>query len=189
MSNGANYGRIFGFGYFSASAGLSLSLNAITMRLELAINNSSILNPSQTYSYSTWYHFAIVRSGTTITLYVDGVSQGTASSSNSLSGSIYISAVNYTGTIFYGASYTSNYRVTTNAVYTANFTPSTIPLTSISGTILLLNTVSGAPFADSSGTYTPTAFASPTWNQLSPFTGTGYKNRVYTWTTSGTITF
>jgi hypothetical protein len=159
------------------------------MRLELAINNSTILNPVQTYSYSTWYHFAVVRSGATITLYANGVSQGTASSSASLSGSIYVSAVNYTGSIFYGASYTSNYRVTTNAVYTANFTPSTIPLTSISGTVLLLNTVSGAPFADSSGTYTPTAFASPTWNQLSPFTGTGYKNRVYTWTTSGSITF
>jgi hypothetical protein len=32
--------------------------------------------------------------------------------------------------------------------------------------------------------------ASPTWNQASPFaTGLGYKNRVYTYTGSGTITF
>jgi hypothetical protein len=27
------------------------------------------------------------------------------------------------------------------------------------------------------------------WNQLSPFTSTGYKNRVYKWTSSGSITF
>jgi hypothetical protein len=30
----------------------------------------------------------------------------------------------------------------------------------------------------------------PTWNQSSPFaTGLGYKNRVYSWTTTGSGTF
>ena len=55
-----------------------------------------------------------------------------------------------------------------------------------------MNTVSGAPIADSSGNgYTSTANSvAPTWNQLSPFaTGKGYKNRVYTWTGSGSVTF
>jgi hypothetical protein len=91
--------------------------------------------------------------------------------------------------------YLSNVRVVKGvAVYTSNFTPSTTPLTPISGTSLLLNTVSGSLFTDSStNTFTPLApgsFGKPTWNQLSPFaTGLGYKNRVYTWTSSGTITF
>ena len=88
--------------------------------------------------------------------------------------------------------YISNARIVKGtAVYTTTFTPSTIPLTAISGTSVLLNSVSGAFLADSS-TNSFTASVStqlPTWNALSPFTGTGYKNRVYTWTGSGSITF
>ena len=86
----------------------------------------------------------------------------------------------------------SNVRVVKGtALYTSNFTPSTIPLTAVSGTSLLLNTVSGAYPADNSGNgFTATATGTPTWNQASPFaTGLGYKNRVYTWTGSGTVTF
>jgi hypothetical protein len=58
-------------------------------------------------------------------------------------------------------------------------------------TSLLLNSASGARFTDGStngftSAVTGSVFA---WNALSPFTGTGYKNRVYTWTSSGSITF
>jgi hypothetical protein len=66
-----------------------------------------------------------------------------------------------------------------------------VPLTAVSGTSLLLNTVSGAYLTDSSvNAHTPSVTNTMAWNQTSPFaTGLGYKNRVYTWTQSGTVTF
>jgi hypothetical protein len=60
-------------------------------------------------------------------------------------------------------------------------------------TSLLLNTVSGARTADNSTNgYAPssTSAAAPAWNQSSPFaTGLGYKNRVYTWSSTGSGAF
>jgi hypothetical protein len=86
----------------------------------------------------------------------------------------------------------SNLRVLKGTgLYTSNFTPSTKPLTAITNTSLLLNTVSGAYLADGSTNANAASVAGTvSWNQASPFaTGLGYKNRVYTWTASGTVTF
>jgi hypothetical protein len=88
--------------------------------------------------------------------------------------------------------YLSNVRVVKGtAVYTSAFTVPTAPLTAVSGTSILLSSVSGAYTADSStNSFSPSSSTGPAvWNALSPFTGTGYKNRVYTWTSSGSITF
>jgi hypothetical protein len=55
-----------------------------------------------------------------------------------------------------------------------------------------MGTVSGSFLADSSASslILSSTTGSPSWNQASPFaTGLGYKNRVYTYTGSGTITF
>jgi hypothetical protein len=140
-------------------------------------------------SLNTWYHTAVVRSGTTITLYINGVSQGTNTSATTLgSGGGAIRIGSASGYSLDG--YLSNLRYTKSAVYTSAFTPSTVPLRSLTDTRLLLNTVSPSPFNDSSGiAQKPTVTGTSAWNQLSPFTGTGYKNRVYTWTSSGSITF
>lgn len=161
---------------------------ATTTKLNLGTGGELSWTTS-TISLSTWYHTAVVRSGTTITLYINGVSQGTNTSSNTLgvtAGAIRIGSAS--GYAFNG--YLSNLRYTKSAVYTSNFIPSTAPLTSLANTRLLLNTVSPSPFNDSSGIgQTPTVTGTSSWNQLSPFTVTGYKNRVYTWTSSGSITF
>jgi hypothetical protein len=146
IPNSSNYGRVFGVGGMFSSTGLGLNLNPSTMRFELVNNNTTIINPAQTYSYNSWNHLAVVRSGTTITLYINGVSQGTATNSNSLSGSIYTSAIDYLGTIYHGASYTNDLRLTNTSVYTTAFTPPTAPLTAISGTSLLQNMTNGAIF-------------------------------------------
>ena len=162
---------------------------ATTTKLNLGTGGELSWTTS-TISLSTWYHTAVVRSGTTITLYINGVSQGTNTSSNTLgvtAGAIRIGSA--AGYALNG--YLSNLRYTKSAVYTSAFTPSTAPLPSLANTRLLLNTVSPSPFNDSSGiAQTPTVTGTSSWNQLSPFaTGLGYKNRVYTWTASGTVTF
>jgi len=142
---------------------------------------------------STWYHVAFVRSASTLTLYINGVSDGVATLTTNYNAATSF-LVGQTTELIAGRYWNgniSNFRmVKGTAVYTSTFTPSTVPLTAITNTSLLLNTVSGAPFADgSTNSFAVTGVGTPAWNQLSPFTVTGYKNRVYTWTTSGTITF
>jgi len=151
---------------------------------------------------NTWYHVAISRSGSTARSYINGTLNSTVTTSASITGSpIGVGA--YPGGLsglYPLQGYVSNLRVVNGtALYTSNFTPSTTPLTAISGTVLLLSAVSGAPFIDGSPNNssvlrtagTQGAGSSlPAWNQASPFaTGLGYKNRVYTYNSSGTITF
>ena len=150
---------------------------------ELAFTTSTI-------SLSTWYHTAIVRSGTTITLYINGVSQGTNTSSNTLGnagGNIRIGSA--AGYALNG--YLSNLRYTKSAVYTSNFTPSLYPLTPLTNTRLLTAVTSVGTYTDETGNSTSqTVTGTPTFNALMPFaSGIGLQNRVYTWTGSGTVTF
>jgi hypothetical protein len=148
-----------------------------------------------TYVNNTWNHAVICRSGTSIRCYLNGVLGSTTTTSATLVNAttpLYI-GMRAPGVDPYFNGYVSNFRlVTGTAVYTAgSFTSPTAPLTAISGTQLLLNTVSPNQYLDSSSNaFTATPTGSPTWNQASPFaTGLGYKNRVYTWTGSGTVTF
>jgi hypothetical protein len=158
------------------------------------------VGPASALSINTWYHIAVVRNSSTLTMYINGTSVATSS----ISATIYSGTTTSTVGCYAQSAYPNGYAVPNGylsnvrvvkgtAVYTSNFTPSTTPLTAISGTSLLLNTVSGSYTTDSStNSFTPSApgsFGKPAWNQLSPFaTGLGYKNRVYTWTSSGTIT-
>lgn len=89
---------------------------------------------------NAWYHIAVVRSGTTMTLYVNGVSVQTGTDSTNYtatSGTFYIgSRYNVqAGSLFTG--YMSNLKIVNGAaVYTTNFTPDAI-LSSTTGTQLL----------------------------------------------------
>jgi hypothetical protein len=150
---------------------------------------------SSAVSLNTWYHLAFVRNSGFLYCYLNGTLINTGGTATTLSnGSSCPIAIGYryASAFKYFSGYLSNFRIVKgSAVYTSNFTPSTTPLTPISNTALLLNSVSGSYLVDSSSnSLTVTQTGSPTWNQASPFaTGLGYKNRVYTYTGSGTITF
>ena len=171
----------------------------LTTSAHLAWYNAAVpgttITGTTTLKAGAWYHFAVVRSGTTITTYINGVQDGTVTDSTNYNNSavLWVGAQRNAGPNSYFPGNLSNIRIVLGtAVYTAPFTPTTSPLTPISGTQILLNTVSGAPFADSSGNnYVPTvASAAPQWNDSSPLpTGVGYKNRVYQFWGSGTIKF
>ena len=89
-----------------------------------------------TVSLNSWNHIAVVRNGNTFTVYVNGVSYGTAT--NSINFTSAASPTIGTETDQYVSGYISNFRVVKGtAVYTANFTPPTTPLTSITNTQLL----------------------------------------------------
>jgi hypothetical protein len=143
---------------------------------------------------NAWNHIAWVRASGVLKIYVNGVSPAGVAFTNNLTATSTVSvggaASLGTATYFYSGNISNLRVVKGTAVYTSNFTPSTTPLTAITGTQLLMNTVSGAPFADSSANgYSPTSTTPPVWNALSPFTVTGYKNRVYTFAANGSITF
>jgi hypothetical protein len=93
---------------------------------------------------NAWHHLALVRNGTTVTLYANGISVATSTGVGTLvtpvgSVSIGTNLDDTANQSFPG--YISNARVVKGtAVYTANFTPPTSPLTAITNTSLLLLT-------------------------------------------------
>jgi hypothetical protein len=121
-----------------------------------------------------WNHIAIVRSGTTVTGYVNGVAAGTTTTYSGTAGNangFAVSANKVGGTPFTG--YISNARVVNGtAVYTANFTPPTTPLTNIANTSLL--TCQSNRFIDnSSNAFAITPNGDVSVQAFSPFNPTG----------------
>ena len=100
-------------------------------------NVGTLITGSTATVRGVWYHIALTRSSNSLKLFVNGVQEGsTVTYSTNTTGS----ATSYIGgfpAAHATAGYLSNLRVTNTAVYTSNFTPSTTPLTAISGTQLL----------------------------------------------------
>lgn len=125
-------------------------------------------------SLNTWFHWACVRSSGTIRLYINGVSTTSTGSATANINSTYMTIgremVNYTN--YYWVGNISNVRaVKGTAVYTSNFTPSTTPLSAISGTSLL--TCQSNRFIDnSSNAFALTVNGSPSVQRFSPFNPT-----------------
>ncbi len=125
-------------------------------------------NYTQARNQNQWYHCAYVRSGSTSSIYIDGVSITSWSDS-----------YNYTGTtIAIGGYYTTSYLMNGNisnlrvvkgsAVYTSNFTPPTSPLDNISGTALLCLNQSGSTTGTTVGP-TLSSNGNPTASSDHPF--------------------
>ena len=90
-----------------------------------------------------WYHIAVVRNGSTITIYRNGISVGSATDATNYNSTAIFAVGGGSSTgfnNFWFNGYISNLRVVKGtAVYTANFTPPTTPLTDIANTSLLLS--------------------------------------------------
>jgi hypothetical protein len=102
-----------------------------------------------TMSTNTWYHVALVRSGSTIKLYFNGTANATTSTNSSSIGNGAFTVGFLSGGYGYFAGNVSNVRVSNSAVYTGNFTPSTSALTTTANTVALLP-LTATPFTDSS---------------------------------------
>ena len=104
-----------------------------------------------TVSTFAWSHIAMVRNGTSVKVYVNGVADAGTATDNTAwtNGYFYIGTYNATTSNYYGG-YISNLRfVVGTALYTSNFTPPTAALTSVAGTRIL--TCNTNRFSDSSG--------------------------------------
>ena len=175
------------------AAGIAWVAQSGSAALSIYTNSAFSAVSSTALSLNTWTHVALTRSGSTITQWLNGVSVATVTNSSAFTeAQCYVGANN--SAVEFWPGYITNLRILKGtALYTSTFTPPTAPLSVITNTSLLLSSISGAPFSDSSTNgFAPNSSSAvaPTWNQSSPFaTGLGYKNRVYSWTTTGSGTF
>jgi hypothetical protein len=148
----------------ASSAGTGLSVYQDSPSVNLSASVSIPLN--------SWVHIAFVRTGTTIYGFVNGqrITLGTSSTTLiSASGSVAIGRNQNTIYYSYMKGYISNHRVVKGtAVYTANFAPSTTPLTAITNTSLL--TCQSNRFLDNStNNFTLTVNGTPRVQAFQPF--------------------
>jgi hypothetical protein len=127
-----------------------------------------------TLSLDTWYHIAVVRDGSNRTqLFLNGTKSTDAfvTDSNNYSGAVNAIFPGGAGGNLIGK--LSNFRITNTAVYDPTASTITVPsspLTVISGTLVLLNTMISNPFLDSSSSpLTVTTEGSPSSSTDKPF--------------------
>jgi Concanavalin A-like lectin/glucanases superfamily len=128
----------------TATVGVVLGLiSGSVLQIRVGTDSSGItVSDTVAITYNTWIHVAAVRNGTTLTLYKNGISVGTPTTTvfvpTTTTATIGKYYTDYAGFLFTG--YISNARMLNGtALYTSNFTPPTAPLTAITNTALLLS--------------------------------------------------
>ena len=114
----------------TSTTGVLISITALGF-ISVTVNNAILFTSSTGLSLSTWTNFAVVKNGTTITLYLNGTkpTTGSGTSSTGLTDqNLRIGASAGTAANFFSG-YLDDVRITTGiARYTANFTPPTAAL-------------------------------------------------------------
>jgi len=140
--------------------------------INAALTNLNIVQTSGTYLLNSWLHCAVTRSGSTVTVWVNGINVGTGT----LSGTISPSASYWIGSDPYNnvsavqlGGYISNQRfINGTALYTSNFVPPTAALLNVSGTSVL--TCQSSTFIDNStNNFTVTASGTPSITNKFPY--------------------
>ena len=112
--------------------------------------STAVLTSSIAATRNAWNHVALVRSGSIVTIYVNGVSGGSVSNSTDFTANGCTVGYDSLSANYPWYGYISNLRVVKGtAVYTTTFTPPSSPLTAIANTSLLLN-MTNAGIPDSS---------------------------------------
>jgi len=143
----------------SRNGGNSFALNLlqVSQKLSWYAGGGMLIQESGTISTNTWTHCALVRSGSTFTLYKNGTSVGTYSSSSTFASQLTL-AIGTANSPDFGANSSSHFqdeiRISNSARYTANFTPATAPFQNDANTLLLIHadgTNAATVFTDDNG--------------------------------------
>ena len=140
--------------YNAQQSGPSISLNA-SNQIEFGQSYVSVLL-TDTVAATTgqWYHVAVCRSGTTLSMFVNGSRRATATNSTNFNTTV-ANYIGWNGVAAYFNGYLSNLRlVKGSAVYDPTLTTLTVPtapLTAITNTSLLLNFTNAGIFDSASG--------------------------------------
>jgi hypothetical protein len=149
---------------------IAIAFSSSTGTFVISIADINAVIGTTSVSTNQWYHVVACRNSGVITLYVNGVGEDSVSDNTSFT--------NYTNRPILGAfgtgttnlnGFISNFRVIKGtALYTSNFTPSTTPLTDVSGTSLL--TCQSNRFIDNStNAHTITVSGDPKVSAFNPF--------------------
>ena len=160
-----------------AGSGEYISIISSGIEAQFGASGPTTSTITYTFAVGTWYHFALVRNGTTVSIYINGVAQSVTNSTQSATMVLQYVGVGYDSAYVFPG-YISNFRINTTAVYTSAFTPSTTPLTAISGTSLL--TCQSNRFIDNSASpKTITVNGNTSVQRFNPFgTATAYSTSV-----------
>jgi hypothetical protein len=125
----SNYTLVSNVNWGTSTGGWLLDYNATVLAFHFVGTGSYALEISGTHNFvvGTWAHVAVVRSGTAVNLYIDGVSVASgASSASSTSGELLNIGSNPAGTAYGFNGYIDELRISKGiARWTANFTPPT----------------------------------------------------------------
>jgi hypothetical protein len=166
----AAYGTFFNTVETSTVNGLRVITGVGDNKIVAGGENSAFITASSAYTNNVWNHVALVRSGSTLTLYRNGSSVGSTTKTTAFALSTFLIGAwsSVAGAPFYG--WISNMRVVKgSAVYTGSFTPSTSPLTAISGTQLLTCQHAEEIIDISSNNFTVTRYGNAISSPSSPF--------------------
>ena len=162
----------------------NIEINGSVLRVGGA-SQGTLITGGTTIVASTWYHIALTRASGSYKLWLNGSQQGSTATNSYNSSARTFTAMATSGGSNPTTGYVSNLRIVKGtAVYTTTFTPSTTPLTAISGTSLL--TLQSTTFIDNSTnnlTLTPVGNSQPT--QQNPFGFTSATTEGYTVSTIG----
>ncbi len=138
--------------------------------------NSRISATATNWNNGSWNHIAVTRSGNSVRMFVNGTQVGSTYTTSFTYGASSVGVIagvlsddKTTGPL---TGYLSNFRIVKGtALYTGTFTPSTAPLTAVSGTSLL--TCQANRFFDAStNALAITTTGSPSVQRFSPFSPT-----------------
>ena len=133
-------------------------------------NSGAAMLKGGTVALNTWHHVAVTRSGNTWTMWVDGTSIQSVTSSHTVadgSGPVTLGRDNYGSGRYYFNGYLADVRINVGtAIYSSSFTPPTAPLSHVTNTKLLMNNKSDANVRDLSAS-AAVANASQSGNILS----------------------
>lgn len=150
-------------------AGIYIGFSGTSFLATSYISTADTITHQTAVTTGQWYHLAMVRNGSYTKSYLNGVqSAGTTTSTYSLTQSGSSIGTAYPGSSPFNG-YISNLRIVKGqALYTANFTPPTAPLTAVSGT-QLLTCQSNRHVDNSANAFALTATGTPKISPASPF--------------------
>ena len=123
--------------YWDVNNRLKFQASNSIINFEIDGTEVTIVNGTHNFM-NNWSHLAIVREGTSIKTYVNGVLQTTHTNSSVVGTTDNLIIGENGSNVNYGGFITDLRIVKGTAVHTANFTPPSEPLTAVSGTKLLL---------------------------------------------------
>ena len=198
----SGYTTFYDKGYTS-SGGILLQSNNNSSDIRVFFASGPDLTSSSQIPLKAWTHVALVRNSGTATLYFNGVSVGSVSSSDDLNNSSDVQ-IGRGSTSYYLNGYLSNFRIVKGtALYTSGFTPSTSPFTTTSQSAtaseVKLLTCQSKFFRDESTSEHPvTVNGNTRVSEFGPFgdgywsvysDGAGFLNSGFTLTDTGSYTY